>query len=324
MIDIKKIIIESSSDYYINQNNEFFDHFEKYKDVMSELKIQKVVKLCKSDLKSLIQHINERNSYIDEINTNYINPNEIEKFNFLKNRLGYENMSDAYSIIAENDSFLLNDIKSQIINLRSNTLNFDVENIQTLIDSFGKCIQYLSINDLEFLSKMVENNELFSLLTLEPILITKIGITIILRNWVYLHISDNFNHILKESYASNNIIVEKISNNINKTLLFNNKYVINKFDLSWNQKKFLIGSISFTGLLSSYYLGMLSRNKTIISFNNGFNGMLGTMFINFRNITGRLAYEVAYSMSHLSNQALLGVIIPKKELFQEILKKYKK
>lgn len=182
MIDIKKIIIESSSDYYINQNNEFFDHFEKYKDVMSELKIQKVVKLCKSDLKSLIQHINERNSYIDEINTNYINPNEIEKFNFLKNRLGYENMSDAYSIIAENDSFLLNDIKSQIINLRSNTLNFDVENIQTLIDSFGKCIQYLSINDLEFLSKMVENNELFSLLTLEPILITKIGITIILRN----------------------------------------------------------------------------------------------------------------------------------------------
>jgi hypothetical protein len=85
---------------------------------------------------------------------------------------------------------------------------------------------------------MVENNELFSLLTLEPILITKIGVTIILRNWVYLHISDNFNHILKESYASNNLIIEKISNNINRTILFNNKYVINKFDLSWNQKKF--------------------------------------------------------------------------------------
>lgn len=324
MIDVKRIIMESSSDYYINQNNEFFNHFEKYKDVMSQIKIQKIVKLCKSDLKSLIQQINERNSYINEVNTNYINPNEIEKFIFLKNRLGYENMSDAYSVIAGNDSFVLNDIKSQIINFRNGTLNFDVENIQTLIDSFGKCIQYLSVNDLEFLSKMVENNELFSLLTLEPILITKIGVTIILRNWVYLHISDNFNHILKESYASNNLIIEKISNNINRTILVNNKYVINKFDLSWNQKKFLIGSISFTGLLSSYYLGLLSRDKRIISFNNGFNGMLGAMFINFRDITGKLAYEVGHSMSHSSNQALLGVIIPKKELFQEILKKYKK
>ena len=162
--------------------NEFFNHYDKYKDVISEIKTEHVVNLCKSDLKSLIQQINERNSYINEVNTNYINPNEIEKFIFLKNRLGYENMSDAYSVIAGNDSFVLNDIKSQIINFRNGTLNFDVENIQTLIDSFGKCIQYLSVNDLEFLSKMVENNELFSLLTLEPILITKIGVTIILRN----------------------------------------------------------------------------------------------------------------------------------------------
>jgi hypothetical protein len=182
MVDVKKIIMESSSDYYINQNNEFFNHFEKYKDVISNIKNEHVVDLCKSDLKSLIQQMNERNNYINEVNSTYIDPSEIEKIIFVKNRLGYENMSNAYSTIAESESFIFNDIESQIINFRSGTLNFDPENIQTLIDSFGKSIQYLSVNDLDFLSKMVENNELFSLLTLEPILITKMGVTILLRN----------------------------------------------------------------------------------------------------------------------------------------------
>lgn len=322
MVDVKKIIMESSSDYYINQNNEFFNHYDKYKDVISEIKTEHVVDLCKSDLKSLIQQMNERNNYINEINSTYIDPTEIEKIILVKNRLGYENMSNAYSTIAESESFIFNDIQSQIVNFRSGTLNFDPENIQTLIDSFGKSIQYLSVNDLDFLNKMVENNELFSLLTLEPILITKIGVTILLRNWVYLHISDNFNHILKKSYASNNLIMEKINDSINRNILFNNKYVINKFDLSWNHRKILIGSISFTGLLSSYYFGLFSKNKSIISFNNGFNGMLGSIFIDFRNVSGKLAYEVGHTVSHFSNQAVLGVMIAKKELFQEIFKKY--
>jgi hypothetical protein len=75
-------------------------------------------------------------------------------------------------------------------------------------------------------------------------------------------------------------------------------------------------------LLSSYYFGLFSQNKSIISFNNGFNGMLGSIFIDFRNVSGKLAYEVGHTVSHFSNQAVLGVMIAKKELFQEIFKKY--
>ncbi len=50
--------------------------------------------------------------------------------------------------------------------------------------------------------------------------------------------------------------------------------------------------------------------------------MLGSIFIDFRNVSGKLAYEVGHTVSHFSNQAVLGVMIAKKELFQEIFKKY--
>jgi hypothetical protein len=178
----KKIIMDSSNSYYINQNNEFFDHFEKYKNVMNELKNENTINLCKSDLKSIIQNINERKNYIEKTNFDYISQNDINKLNYLKDRLGYENMSNVYLNIVENNSNLLIDIKNQIDNLRNNKLVSNNEDIERLVNNIGNCLQYLSFSDLDFFKKIVENNEVFSLLTLEPILISKIGVTILLKN----------------------------------------------------------------------------------------------------------------------------------------------
>jgi hypothetical protein len=320
----KKIIMDSSNSYYINQNNEFFDHFEKYKNVMNELKNENTINLCKSDLKSIIQNINERKNYIEKTNFDYISQNDINKLNYLKDRLGYENMSNVYLNIVENNSNLLIDIKNQIDNLRNNKLVSNNEDIERLVNNIGNCLQYLSFSDLDFFKKIVENNEVFSLLTLEPILISKIGVTILLKNWVYLHIPENFNIILKKCYETNIIIIEKMNKNINKSILFNEKYVFNRFDISWTRKKIIIGSVGFAGLFSTYYWNNLTRNKTILESNNGFNGLLGNIFKNFRDVSGRLAYEVAYSLSHFSNQAIIGAIVPKKEVIQDIFKNYKK
>lgn len=316
--------MDSSNSYYINQNNEFFDHFEKYKIVMNELKNENTINLCKSDLKSIIQNINERKYYIEKENFDYIHQNDINKLNYLKDRLGYENMSKEYLTIVENNSTLLNDIKNQFDNLRNNKLVSNNENIERLVNDLGSCLQCLSFNDLDFLKKIVENNEMISLLTLEPILISKIGVTILLKNWVYLHIPENFNLILKMCYERNIVIIEKMNKNINKSILFNEKYLYNRFDISWTRKKIVIGSIGLAGLFSTYYWGILEKNKTIFESNNGFNGLLGNIFINFRDVTGKLAYEVAYSISHFSNQAIIGAIVPKKEIIQDIFKNYKK
>lgn len=51
--------------------------------------------------------------------------------------------------------------------------------------------------------------------------------------------------------------------------------------------------------------------------------MLGDIFIKFWNITGKLSYEVTYSISHFSNQALIGPIVPKTKIIQEIFKNIK-
>jgi hypothetical protein len=129
---------------------------------------------------------------------------------------------------------------------------------------------------------------------------------------------------LKKCYESNIIIIEKMNKNINKSILFNEKYVFNRFDISWTRKKIIIGSVGMAGLFSTYYWNNLTRNKTILESNNGFNGLLGNIFKNFRDVSGKLAYEVAYSLSHFSNQAIIGAIVPKKEIIQDIFKNYKK
>jgi hypothetical protein len=58
------------------------------------------------------------------------------------------------------------------------------------------------------------------------------GLGDVYKRQVYLHIPENFNIILKKCYETNIIIIEKMNKNINKSILFNEKYVFNRFDIS--------------------------------------------------------------------------------------------
>lgn len=61
-------------------------------------------------------------------------------------------------------------------------------------------------------------------------------------------------------------------------------------------------------------------NAKINPLGQGFSGNLGSGFINVRELSGKLAYEVAHTTSHFTNQIVLGLLEPKKELLTSIFK----
>lgn len=173
---------------------------------------------------------------------------ELERLSFITTKFPVE---DIFEQVQEDRLKILKDLSIQLNNLRGNSFLSDSSDLCMVAYNMGKCFQNFSIDDLNIFKTIVNNNEVFLLLTLEPLLITKIGLTVIIRNWVYFHTPGNFVKLMDKSYKINHVIV-------NKPAYYNTNFVFNKHELTWS-KKAVISGVGLTALFSSIYLSTYNK-----------------------------------------------------------------
>lgn len=125
--------------------------------------------------------------------------------------MGIENINNLIIEIASNREEILKDLAYQSMRYNKNMLIERSNEVNLIIDKIGNILKNLNAIELEVLKELVESNELLCLLSMEPILITKIGCTLILKNWLYLHGVGNFKNIIKNSFETNSVILDKIN-----------------------------------------------------------------------------------------------------------------
>lgn len=197
-------------------------------------------------LLSLLINFKERTNYLKKI-TDISNDN-FSKISDIK--IGLVNLNNLTIEIASNREEILKDLAYQSMRFNKNMLIERTNEVNLIIDKVGNILKHLKAQELEVIKELVESNELFCLLSLEPILITKIGCTLILKNWLYLHVVGNFKKIIKNSFETNSVILEKITKKSNISSLFNERFIFKKYDIKVTKKKYkLIMTVKKKNLL---------------------------------------------------------------------------
>lgn len=236
-------IHESCPQYFINENNEFlnhyidyrpvlaelrsypaidsYNHYIEYQPVLAELQTNHTIDLAKQSLASIGKNVGERDTFISMKATEYISPYKVQEMNWIAKRLGTIEPSQITPDIIKNSDFVEQSIGSQVRDLKIGTIWGYEEEFYHLTYHMGKCLQDLTCYQLDSLQQIADSNEMFALLTLEPIFLTKIGVTIVLKNWIVLHAPGMFNFVLNKVYQYNPIIEDKINRQLTECPFFN-------------------------------------------------------------------------------------------------------
>lgn len=71
-------------------------------------------------------------------------------------------------------------------------------------------LEHLSKEELSCFRIILENYEGFTLMLMQPFLISKIGAAILLQNWLYLHVTGNFIELIHRVYKYSSVISKKL------------------------------------------------------------------------------------------------------------------
>jgi len=124
-------------------------------------------------------------------------------------------------------------MEKQILNFRIKGKVYESESTGDLVSRLSEHIQHLSWNELKVLKVVAENHESVALMILQPLMICKIGVAILLQNWLYVHFPGNFLKILVRAYTYSSVVITKLQTPFRNY----SKFVWSKIESSLSKKK---------------------------------------------------------------------------------------